>query len=174
MAKKGRDAAPLGGEDAAVGAPALPPYTPPNLIKARIKEHFLKVWEEEWTKSNLSKYKHSRKMLKVPNRVPLIPPGRPPLKWGREDLRGLVEVVTGHCLLNKHLAHWKDLPSKNCRLCDESEETYQHLVFECPATELNRRETLRDQYDSQIDYFRDLNRFANIPRIRSLRRADLT
>ena len=174
LAKTGRDSAPQGGGDAnAAAAPPQPPYTPPNLVKTKIKEFFLKAWEEEWTKSNRHKYKHSRWMLKVPNRVPLIPPGRPPLRWGREDLKILIEVITGHCLLNKHLSHWKDLPSKNCRLCDEKEETYHHLTSDCPATELDRRQILRGQYESALDYFRDLNRFVNIKRVQSLRRADL-
>ena len=67
----------------------------------------------------------------------------------------------------------KDLPSKNCRLCDKKEETYHHLTSDCLATELDRRQILRGQYESALDYFRDLNRFVNIKRVQSLRRADL-
>ena len=175
LAKKGRDSASRGEDTSnAHGGPALPPYTPPSHVKNLIKDYIWEIWKEEWTESNLHKFKHSRQMLKVPNKVPLIQPGRSPLGWGRDDLKIMVEVITGHCLLNKHLSHWKDLPSVKCRLCDEEDETYHHLVTECPATELDRRQILRGHYESPIDYFKDLNRFVNTKRVHALRRADLS
>ena len=109
-------------------------------------------------------------MLRTPNLTPLVTTGRSSASLGRECLRDLVEVVTGHCLLNKHLSMWRVLPTKSCRLCEEEDETYHHLIYKCPATELARREILKSSYDSTLDYFSDLIRFSKVKRVRSLRK----
>ena len=178
LAKNGRDTVTTGGEgtDHPFGAPKSLPYTPPNLVKGLIRKHVLKAWEDEWTKSNKSKYIHSKRMLPLPNVTPLITSGRQTFSGGREELRNLVEVITGHCLLNKHLAKWRrlEVPSDKCRLCEETKETYLHLTMECPALELDRRQTLKNEYENPLDYFKDLLRFVKIRRIESLRRSDLS
>ena len=54
LAKAGRDSTPHGGGDHdARWVPPRLPYTPPNFVKSQIKEYFWKIWENEWTKSNL-------------------------------------------------------------------------------------------------------------------------
>ena len=72
LAKKGRDSAASGG----AGATKPIPYIPPNLIKSHIRKHVIKAWEEEWTKFNRGKYKHSKRMLPLLNVTPVIPSGR--------------------------------------------------------------------------------------------------
>ena len=60
---------------------------------------------------------------------------------------GLVKLITGHCLLNKHLSKWRVLPTKSCHLCEEEDETYYHFIFDCLATTLARREILKSSYN---------------------------
>ena len=114
-------------------------------------------------------------MLPLLNVTPLIPSGRQTFSGGREELKRLVEVITGHCLLNRHLSKWRkqDVPSDKCRLCEEARKTYLHLTMECPALELDRRQTLQNEYENPLIYFRDLLRFVKSRRVDSLRRSDL-
>ena len=66
----------------------------------------------------------------------------------KTQLRNLIEAITGHCLLNKHLSHWKEIESTKCRLCEEDDETYLHLINECPAMEYERRQIFEPPYNS--------------------------
>ena len=98
-------------------------------------------------------------------------PGK--LRLNKTQLRNLIEAVTGHCLLNKHLAHWKEIENTKCRLCEEDEETYLHLINECPAMEYERRQIFEPPYNKADKYFRDILSFLETKRVKKLRRSDL-
>ena len=70
-------------------------------------------------------------MLPIPSRTDIIPQHDQPLKITKYGLQLLIEIITGHSLLNKHLSHWHNITDKRCRLCKEEEETYHHLIYEC-------------------------------------------
>ncbi|MCP3661285.1 MAG: hypothetical protein GY696_02130 [Gammaproteobacteria bacterium] len=55
------------------------------------------------------------------------------LAMNRQRLRPLVGVLTGHCVLNKHLFTMGLLDSPICSLCEGSEETALHFLGECEA-----------------------------------------
>jgi len=58
------------------------------------------------------------------------------LLYERKTLKVIVEMITGHCRLRKHLAHYNTLgkePEPDCRKCGMEEETAYHIVCECPA-----------------------------------------
>ena len=76
-------------------------------------------------------------MLPKPNLTELLPQGAPPLPISKSQLQLLIEVITGHDLLGKHLVHWKEDQVPTCRLCKKAGETYYHLVFECESLIVN-------------------------------------
>ena len=104
------------------------------------------------------------------------------VKLRRKSAKGdrtSTEVITGHCLLRKHLAQWKNLPN-SCRLCGDTSipETYHHLLTECPALirDLICPALIRDLMQipppksADIhDYFIFLQDFAQLRRVKSLR-----
>ena len=45
----------------------------------------------------------------------------------------MVRLVTGHSNLNRHCSITGETDSAECRLCNEDEESSEHLLCTCPA-----------------------------------------
>lgn len=60
------------------------------------------------------------------------------LKLQRQDLRLLVGLITGHCNLNSHLYKLGATDSPMCRGCMQENETVEHVLWHCEATEETR------------------------------------
>lgn len=58
----------------------------------------------------------------------------------RENMRLVIEIITGHCRLNRHLTVIGVKTDPICPECTESEETSLHLLAECPMYSLIRWE----------------------------------
>ena len=61
-------------------------------------------------------------------------------------MRRLIELITGQNNLN--YVKNKKFPnevSELCRFCDEEDETFEHLLNECPCFITYRREILQDK-----------------------------
>ena len=164
LARRGRDQPRVG------PFPAL--YTPPNLVKNKIREYTRDRWEREWV--NHTEYRHSRAMLSKPSSVELITQGKPPFDLNKEKLQLLIEVITGHSLLGTHLSRWHSWVLQNCRLCNEGKETYQHIIQECPATAQTRYFKPCEQGRGHIKYFEQILDFTSANCIQALRRSDIT
>ena len=63
----------------------------------------------------------------------------------RADLSLLVRAFTGQNFLLYHQSKIDTTISKFCRLCEEEEETFIHLIKECPSLELTRRDIFLDK-----------------------------
>ena len=108
---------------------------PYNQIKRAIDAAFLEKWQKQW--NALPGLVHSKLMLgdRIDETI-----GNILVKWSREDLQLLAQIMTGHCLLGRHLSHWKAI-SCMCRPCDGqngSQESPYHLTEECEALTLER------------------------------------
>ncbi|KAJ8951003.1 hypothetical protein NQ318_006387 [Aromia moschata] len=55
------------------------------------------------------------------------------IKLGRNQLRWIVGLFTGHCSLMRHLTTIGVKNDPDCRRCGEEEETSFHILCECPA-----------------------------------------
>jgi len=53
--------------------------------------------------------------------------------YERKTLKVIVEMITGHCRLWKHLHTIGKVSEPDCRKCGMEEETAHHIVGECPA-----------------------------------------
>ena len=42
-----------------------------------------------------------------------------------------MQMKTGHAVLKRHMSQWRPNMDKNCRLCNEGEETPLHLLHDC-------------------------------------------
>jgi len=56
------------------------------------------------------------------------------LLYERKPPKVIVEMITGHCRLRKHLNTLGKVSEPDCRKCGMEEETAHHIVCECPAT----------------------------------------
>ncbi|KAL5254449.1 hypothetical protein ACHWQZ_G014031 [Mnemiopsis leidyi] len=69
----------------------------------------------------------------------------------RKDYRTAVQLITGHCGLNKHLFNMKKADTMECPLCGHREETVSHLLDQCPATTQLRGHYFNEYYLSIND-----------------------
>ena len=72
----------------------------------------------------------------------------------RNSYRTILHMITGHCGLNKHLHNIKRSDTKMCPNCEETEETVEHFLGQCPATALLRENTFYHHYLTSRDIFR--------------------
>lgn len=107
---------------------SVPPEIPVPLstVYMNIRDHFQAKWQTRWdahaecrqTKIFFRKVKRG-KINKLS-------------KLGRPALNLLVQVCTGHALVNHHISQWTD-SEEPCEMCLEDDETTSHLYLECPA-----------------------------------------
>ena len=57
----------------------------------------------------------------------------------------LTRAISGQNFLAYHQSKIDFTISKTCRLCEEADETFIHLVTECPRLELTRRDIFLDE-----------------------------
>ena len=102
-----------------------------SCVKSAINEEFLKRWQTRWEKR--TDVKHSRLMCPEVDtkRVKRM------VKFTRKELQQLAQIITGHCLLGRHLSHWQEVP-RECRLCDDGLESPHHLLQECRTLTLEQ------------------------------------
>ena len=78
----------------------------------------------------------------------------------RKDILKVVNAITGHCLLNKHLTTMGYLDNPRCD-CDLDDETRFYLIWECPRF-LTLRKILLGSYfldPSDVPESANLNKF---------------
>jgi len=135
-------------------------------LKGSIKAFYGKQWDLLW--ASLDGCTHSKKMLaKVMHQYLLKQ-----RSWSRTQLGLLSEIISGHCLLNKHLCKWREeILHPLCRLCEEGFETPHHLYAECNALLLYRTQfwLMQSTQDCEktiieiyFDYFTGCQRFQSL------------
>ena len=63
------------------------------------------------------------------------------MNLSRKDIKRVIEVVTNHCSLNKHLHNIGYEENPRC-LCNLSDETGLHIISDCPRYRLLRMSIL--------------------------------
>ena len=53
-------------------------------------------------------------------------------KLGKRDLRSATQILTGHACLNYHLSKLNREIAPKCSLCQEENETVEHVLAKCP------------------------------------------
>ena len=91
------------------------------------------------------------------------------LKLNRGKLKTLIELITGQNNLN--YMNNKVFGSEDlCRFCEEEEETFDHIINNCPCFCLNRYDLLQNQpIVNTLDWNpKTLLKFANIDSIKDV------
>ena len=129
-------------------SPEIP--VPKAEVMQDIKDHYLAEWQTRWQQATTCRQTkiffprvNGKKIKKV-------------AKLGRKTLNLLVQVGTGHALLARHTSRWTWLET-TCRLCLEDDESIEHLFYECPAVEWQRREV--NEIFSQDETEKKITRF---------------
>ena len=79
----------------------------------------------------------------------------------RRDLRVATQILTGHACLNYHLSKTNRDITPTCSLCNEENQTVEHILARCPVLWKLRVE----YFDRHITTVRDIVDRHNISRI---------
>ena len=128
-------------------------------IKCLIETKCNDLWSQKWTN-----YKHCRQ---TKNFYPFISIDlyNKTKKLSRSGLSTLIKIVTGQNNLN-YLSNIIDARhTELCRFCEEEDETFIHLLNECPVFQANRVDLLKGSVVvGSVDWDpRVLLEFARIP-----------
>ena len=85
----------------------------------------------------------------------------------RSNLSILIQIVTGQNSLNYLTSKIVPMHTDQCRFCEEDEETFIHLLNECPVFNTMRHELLQDEpIINTIDWKpKTILKFAHNPQI---------
>ena len=119
LAKRGAEAVVCGPE------PFLPVSV--NHIKKILNDRLISKWRDRWVNSNTARQTKQWFPLPEPRMEKYIG------HVNRLEMGRLVQLITGHCNMNKHFNLKNRSHSPLCRLCQEEEETPWHVITECPS-----------------------------------------
>ena len=122
---------------------------PHSYIKRLINEKVTKLNNEEW---RLNGPRHT-KMLLGNKDSKIVHDLNKNLNNKRHKYRTAVQLITGHCGLNKHLYNIRKSDTSACPSCGEEEETVAHFLGQCPAIAQLRGQYFQDYYLSVNDIF---------------------
>ena len=90
------------------------------------------------------------------------------LQLARGQMCRLIEIISGHNNLNylQSKIYPHDV-SELCRFCEEEDETFDHLIFECPCFRIARQDIFLDRdFKGTLDWKpHELLKFCNNPQI---------
>jgi hypothetical protein len=103
-------------------------------INIHIDATVQRQWDQRWALAPI--YRQTKHWF--PKRDPEI--SKIILTYNRPKVCLLVNFLTGHGFLNRHQHLLGNTDSPLCRLCEEEDETPEHLLTECPVLTIHRRE----------------------------------
>ena len=124
-------------------------FKPQSYINKLIDEKVTKLNKKDWETNG---HKHT-KMLLGNKHAKIIRNLNTTLTSNRLDYRTAIQLITGHCGLNKHLHTMTKSTSSACPACGHDEETVSHFLGQCPATAQLRGHYFQDYYISVNDIF---------------------
>ena len=115
----------------------LPPY---SHFKQELSDLTYRFWKDEWENHNTCRL--SKNFLPFPNKNK----SKEILKLSRYQMRRLIEIITGQNNLNYVQSKVNQgKTTELCRFCEEEEETFAHLLNECPCFNTYRRDLLQNK-----------------------------
>ena len=113
-------------------------------IKRKLKEYFVKEWQKRWSAEMLCRTSKRFFPCVAGSKI------KKTCKLTKSNLNLLIQAGTGHALVGHHVGKWIGDVTDKCELCLEGPESTEHLFFECPALERNRREIMAEGHDSIV------------------------
>ena len=99
---------------------------PEAAIKNDLHEHIYRQWTKEWQDSSEAQHTKHFFLGPMPSKSKYI------YKLARLELGRFIRLITGHNNLNQFQTRIGLWHSASCRLCEDSDETFIHLITECP------------------------------------------
>jgi len=120
------------------------PLAPKPFFKGLLKDELREKWDERWQgRPDCRQTKHWFPSVDFHRSTDLV-------SRDRERLGLLTQFFTGHNSLMYHESNIDEQVDDTCRLCLEDVETVQHLVCECPAICLPRRNIFGGNFVREI------------------------
>ena len=113
---------------------------PFTYFKQSIKVATYELWKQEWIENPTCR------MSKIFLPEPHAGKSKEILQLARGQMRRLIEIISGHN--NFNYLQSKIYPhdvSTLCRFCEEEDETFDHLIFECPCFRTARQDIFLDR-----------------------------
>ncbi|OFC59623.1 hypothetical protein BBW68_14995 [Candidatus Erwinia dacicola] len=138
-------------------------FMPLATCKHLISEHVINIAESRWRQSitcSTSRLTWQEWSVSRTNRL---------LKFKRNDIRTLIGVLTGHCLIGRHASRLGVPYNDYCRSCQEveEEETVKHLLCECTALYRKRIATIGRGFLDDVSEVAQIKLFVLMKFIRS-------
>ena len=112
----------------------------PSVFKSPLWNYIYDIWHQEWQLHPHCRM--SKNFLPKPSKAK----SRVLLHLSRGQMRRLIELITGHSNLNYVQSKIEPLNiSPLCRFCKEEDETFAHLLNECPCFLSYRRDLLENR-----------------------------
>ncbi len=109
---------------------------PGSLLKRKVRDYMYAIWQNEWVTLEGTKFAHRNTKFWLKSIDPTI--HQEMLKLDRRQASVVIRVISGHSMIKEHLKRIDKLDDNmDCRLCQQAEETNEHLM-ECPELRMER------------------------------------
>ena len=119
------------------------PLPPKSDTTQRINNIYQREWCERW--KNQNEARQTKVWFPLPDNIIM----KKLFNYSRNELGLLIQWITGHNRLRRHLTITKESDDNQCRMCNEEEETAWHLTGECPALWQERRNIFGETFLKQ-------------------------
>ncbi len=110
---------------------------PRSVLKQKVKDLMYAQWQNEWDALEGMKFAHRNTRFWLKSINPMIHQG---IKVGRQQASVVIRAISGHSMIKEHLKRIGKLDENvpmECRLCNQAEETNEHLLV-CPDLRMER------------------------------------
>ena len=139
----------------------FPVGKPLALIKSEIISHAYGCWAGEWQASSIATYTKAFYFSPNKNKARFV------YKLARLELGRFIRLITGHNNLNYFQTRIGLAGDRSCRLCREADETFLHLLHQCPRLRRARDDLFHGIYPTNDMTWsvRDLLNFSYLPTV---------
>jgi len=108
-------------------------------LKYNIDTAIRNSWMQRW--QGQDKYRMTKQFLSGPNKQA----GIRACNLSKSSLSRLIQLITGHNFLSYFQFKLDPTINPLCRMCSEENETFHHLLTDCPALAMMRRDMFLDK-----------------------------
>ena len=111
---------------------------PEAAVKETLRTYCLRLWTKQWTENPTALATKQFYLSPNPQKARYV------YKLARLELGRFVRIITGHNNLNYFQTRIGLWGQKLCRFCEERDETFAHLLHDCPRFYASRTEIFKD------------------------------